>query len=116
MLDFTQPLADAVKKARIQLGLTQKEVADRINIDVRTVLNIENYKGNPKIEVLFPLIRTLKINPEVIFYPELEQDRPAANHLRLIASDCNEEEATIIASAAESILSAMRSKNTQEIR
>lgn len=113
---FTQPLGDTVRNARLQLGLTQKEVAERINIDVRTVLNIENYKGNPKIEVLFPLVRTLKINPEVIFYPELEQNRPAANHLRLIAADCSEEEAVILSSAAESILMAIRSKEKQEIK
>ena len=57
MQEFSQPLGDAVKKARGELGLTQNQVADQIDVDVRTVMNIENYKGNPKMEILFPLIR-----------------------------------------------------------
>lgn len=56
MLDYSHSLGDAVKRARGELGLTQREVADKVDIDVRTVLNIENYKGNPKLIVLFPLI------------------------------------------------------------
>ena len=61
MQEYSRPLGDAVKRARGKLGLTQNEVADAADIDVRTVLNIENYKGNPKMEVLYPLVRALKI-------------------------------------------------------
>ena len=55
MHEYSRPLRDAIKRARGKLGLTQSEVADKADIDVRTVLNIENYKGNPKMEVLYPL-------------------------------------------------------------
>ena len=54
MQEFSQPLGDAVKKARGELGLTQNQVADQIDVDVRTVMNIENYKGNPKNGDLIP--------------------------------------------------------------
>ena len=47
MHDYSRPLGDAVKRARGKLNLTQNEVADLADVDVRTVLNIENYKGNP---------------------------------------------------------------------
>ena len=67
MQEFSQPLGDAVKKARGELGLTQNQVADQIDVDVRTVMNIENYKGNPKMEILVPLIRALKIDSREIF-------------------------------------------------
>ena len=59
MHEYSRPLGDAVKRARGKLDLTQNEVADIADIDVRTVLNIENYKGNPKMEVLYPLVRAL---------------------------------------------------------
>ena len=42
-----------------------------------TVLNIENYKGNPKMEVLYPLVRALKMDSREIFYPEILQDSAA---------------------------------------
>ena len=54
MYDFSYPLGNAVKSTRYQRGLTQLQVADMADIDVRTVMNIENYKANPKMEVLYP--------------------------------------------------------------
>ena len=52
MQEFSRPLSDAVKKARSGFGLTQGQLAEKINIDQRTILNIENCKGNPKMKVL----------------------------------------------------------------
>lgn len=54
-----------------------------IDIDARTVLNIENYKGNPKMEVLFPLIRALKIDPNLIFYPERQLSNSHLTYLHI---------------------------------
>ena len=84
MSEYSRPLGDAVKRARGKAGLTQNEVADAADIDVRTVLNIENYKGNPKMEVLYPLVRTLKIDAREIFNPEMRRETPSLRQLRLL--------------------------------
>ena len=68
MYDFSYPLGNAVKSTRYQRGLTQLQVAE--------MADIENYKANPKMEVLFPLIRTLRVDARTIFNPELERDAP----------------------------------------
>lgn len=47
MPQYTRPLGDAVKRARGELGVTQRQVAEAADVDVRTVLNIENYKEIP---------------------------------------------------------------------
>ena len=96
MSDYAHTLGDAVKRARGKSGLTQSEVADTADVDVRTVLNIENYKGNPKMEVLYPLVRVLKIDAREIFYPEIHRKTPALCQLRLLIEDCDEEEAAAI--------------------
>lgn len=96
MQEYSRPLGDAVKRARGKLGLTQNEVADAADIDVRTVLNIENYKGNPKMEVLYPLVRALKINAREIFNPEISRESPSICQLRLLIEECSEEEAAAI--------------------
>ena len=57
MSEYSRSLGDAVKRAREKSGLTQNKVAEIVDIDSCTILNIENYKGNPKMEVLYPLIR-----------------------------------------------------------
>ena len=115
MSDFSRPLGDAVKRARGRLDLTQGEVADKINVDVRTVLNIENYKGNPKMEVLFPLVRALKIDSREIFNPEMQRESPAIRQLRLLIEECSEGEAAAIIPVFEAILNALRDQNATPI-
>ena len=115
MQSYSRPLGDAVKRARAELGFTQNQVAEAADIDVRTVLNIENYKGNPKMEVLFPLVRVLKMDSREIFYPEMRRESPALRRLRFLIEECSEEEATALAPAIESILSVLRSKTAATV-
>lgn len=115
MSEYTHTLGDVVKRARGKSGLTQSEVADAANVDVRTVLNIENYKGNPKMEVLYPLVRVLKIDAREIFNPEMQRESPALRQLRLLVEDCNEEEAAAIIPIFNSILSVLRERNATRI-
>ena len=114
MLDYAHTLGDAVKRARGKSGLTQSEVAVAADVDVRTVLNIENYKGNPKMEVLYPLIRALKIDAREIFNPEMQRDTPALRQLRLLIEDCSEEEAASIIPIFNSVLSVLRERNATQ--
>ena len=115
MPEYSHPLGDAVKRARGKLGLTQNQVADAADIDVRTVLNIENYKGNPKMEVLFPLVRVLKIDAREIFNPEIHRESPALRQLRLLIEECSEEEAAVIIPVFQSVLNALRNQNATPI-
>lgn len=115
MHEYSRPLGDAVKRARGKLDLTQNEVADMADVDVRTVLNIENYKGNPKMEVLYPLIRALKIDAREIFNPEIRRESPALRQLRVMIEECSEEEAAAIIPVFQSVLTALRDKNALPI-
>ena len=115
MPDYTKPLGDAVRKARADLGYTQAQVAERIDIDARTVLNIENYKGNPKMEVLFPLIRALRIDSNEIFYPEMHRETTALRQLRLLIEECSEEEARALIPVVQSVTAAFRKKDTLDV-
>lgn len=115
MPDYSKTLGDVVKRTRKDLDLTQNEVADSIDVDVRTVINIENYKGNPKLEVLYPLVRSLKIDAREIFYPEMQRESPALRQLRLFVEDCSEEEAATIIPVLQSVISALRDKNAEPI-
>ena len=115
MPEYSKPLGDVVKSARKRMDLTQNEVADSIDVDVRTIINIENFKGNPKLEVLYPLIRSLKIDSREIFYPEMQRESPALRQLRLLVEDCSEEEAAAIIPVLQAVVSALRDKNATPI-
>jgi DNA-binding XRE family transcriptional regulator len=111
MSDYSRPLGDTVKQARTRLKLTQSEVAELIDVDPRTVLNIENYKGNPKMEVLYPLIRVLNIDAREIFSPEMLRDSPSIQRLRQIIDSCTEEEALLLIPVVSELVTVLRRKD-----
>ena len=76
MQDIKQNLANAVREARTELGLSQEKLAEILNLDQRTILNIEAGRGNPKFEKLYPLITYLKIPADNIFYPDSNNQTP----------------------------------------
>jgi Helix-turn-helix. len=116
MKEYSRSLGDAVKRARGASGLTQREVAEKIDKDVRIVLNIENYKGNPKLEVLFPLVRALNMDSREIFYPNMQWETPALRQLRVLVEDCSEEEAAVIIPVLNAVLHSLRTNSGMEIK
>ena len=89
---FSRPFGDAVRTARIERGYTQKQLAEKIDVDERTISSIEKYEANTTMEILYPLIRVLKIDPREIFIPELGRESKAHYQLRLLLDNCNEAE------------------------
>ena len=115
MQDYTKSLGSAVKQARDNLGYTQASVAELTDIDVRTVLNIENFKDNPKFEVLYPLIRALHIDAQTVFYPEQGNQPPLKSQLQVLTSQCSEEEVHVLIPVIESFLSAPRGSTNESL-
>ncbi len=113
MAEYSQSLGNTVRKSRKDIGLTQRTVANRLNIDVRIIMNIENQKANPRMDVLFPLIRLLKIDPRDIFYPEEKQGGRSLQLLRFFVDNCSEEAADLLP-VLQSVLNVLRSKKNNE--
>ena len=115
MNDYSHALGDTVKRARAKLDMTQGEVAEAANVDVRTVLNIENNRGNPKLRVLSALIKVLNIDAREIFNSEMRQESAELFRLRTLIDGCTDEEAAALIPCVESILSVMRNKSAIDI-
>ena len=109
MSECTKILGDIVKARRLELNLTQSEVAEKVDVDVRTILNIENHKGNPKWESLYPLIRVLGIDVTALFYPELNQERDDLTRFHLLLGQCTGAELQALYSVCEAVLTTLRS-------
>lgn len=113
---FQKPLGDAVLRARGESKLTQSQVAAMIEKDSRTVLNIEKYEGNPKLEVLYPLVRSLEIDPRKIFYPERQLESSSLRRLRTLIDSCSEYEAMKLVPVVESLLTVLHTGTPEEIK
>ena len=108
--EYARILGDVIKKARENAVLTQAELADKAGIDSRTILNIENYHGNPKMQVLSPLIRALGIDANEVFYNRECQGSTKLHKLELLLANCSEEEIEALIPVCESVVAAIRSK------
>lgn len=108
MLKYSQRLAEAVKKARLELGLTQEEVADKCDTDVRTIINMEMGRGNPKLKTLFKVVRALKIDAGELFDDDPQSDSPSVRRVCLLINECSEEEAATLFPVIEAVLNALR--------
>ena len=75
MHDYVKNLAKVVRAAREEAHLSQAALAEQIGCDERTILNIENDRGNPKFEVLCQIIAYLHIPADQIFPPRRSHGR-----------------------------------------
>ena len=115
MHDFSQPLGEAVKKARSKMRLTQEKTAELAETNVRTVSAIEREQSNTRMNILYPLVRKLRIDPNDIFYPEMRSESSVKHQFHVLIDDCTDEEAEALLKASETILDLFRSKDTKPV-
>ena len=113
MNEIKQNLATAVREARTELGLSQEKLAEILNLDQRTILNIEAGRGNPKFEKLYPLVTYLKIPTDMIFYPDSNAEMPNLQKLQTLISDCTDQEAQDMLPMVRYLLDLMRKRDEQ---
>lgn len=58
-------LAEIVRSARAELGLTQQELADRIGVGRLLVVQIESGKANPTLDNMLLIIGALNLALEI---------------------------------------------------
>ena len=110
MFDFSRNLGDLVKRAREAMGLSQVDLSNALGVDSRTILNMENYRGNPKLCILYPLVRFLKIDARELFSPEIRRETQSIRVLRLRVEDCSEQEAAALIPILQAGLNILRTK------
>ncbi len=96
-------LGDVVRAARKSRHLSQEALAERIGVCKRTIIDIESDTGNPKFEILFPLVRELDLPLYQVFYPEVKENLELKNVLIQEVSSCSEFEMRVILSVVKSL-------------
>lgn len=62
MKDDSKKLGENLKRIRTEKGITQIEVARRLNVDRSFVSNIENGKNNPTLSTITSLAKVLNVS------------------------------------------------------
>jgi transcriptional regulator with XRE-family HTH domain len=60
-----------MKQARKALGLSQRELAEMVQIDPRYLANIENSGSIPSLPIFYEIITICKLPAERYFYPDV---------------------------------------------
>ena len=107
-------LGDVVKATRKSRHLSQEALAERIGVCKRTIIDIESNTGNPKFEVLFPLVRELDLPLYQVFYPEVQENLELKNVLMQEVSSCSEYEMRVILSVVRSLRGTLRGEGEGE--
>ena len=58
------------------MKLSQEKLAELLDVDYKTINFIENHKGNPTFEIVYQLIRVLKLDAREIFNYDLKLPIP----------------------------------------
>ena len=73
MSSYLYSMKNQVRERRIELGLTQAEVAAALGVSRQTVISIENGRYLPSLPLAFRLSRLFRVPIEQIFEPEAEE-------------------------------------------
>jgi putative transcriptional regulator len=70
-------MKNILEQLRTQTGLTQQELADRVNVSRQTIISLENGRYNPSILLAYRLARLFGQTIESIFIyeEEIENDK-----------------------------------------
>jgi len=67
-------MKNRLEEMRNQMGWTQQELADRVELSRQTIISLENGRYNPSILLAFRLARLFRVKIEDIFI-YLEEER-----------------------------------------
>lgn len=115
MHPFSRSLARAVKNALDKMDLTQEQVGELVDTNTRTISSIENGRSNTRMNILYPLVRSLRIDPNEIFYPETVAESSVKHRLRALIDNCSDEEAAALLTTSETVLSVLRNQNAGKV-
>ena len=115
MQDKSERLGKLVRESRIKRNMTQLELAEVIDKSERTVVKIEKGEGNPKLDSLAQIVKTLKINLDSLFDPENACEHPCLDELVRELSDCTESEAAALIPVVRAFLYAVRNIDKTDV-
>lgn len=72
-------LGDKLRRLRKAQGLTQGELAEKVGVDIKTIVRYETGKNSPKVETL-ELI-TKELGAKIVLIPEKELGGKDESHI-----------------------------------
>ncbi len=98
-------LGNVIKSARLERGLTREQLAEMVDTGPRHLMGIENKSKTPSFNLLFKIMRELRIPGDKIFFPEMDVRHSDAEHLVRMIYRCEVKVIRAVTALVESFLS-----------
>jgi len=92
MHNFLKRFGVAVRDGRIYAGITQRDLAKRLNVTAHHLGGIENGYEKPSLDLFRLLIEVLDIQTDSIFHPEMCQKNVVLADIVLYVFKCDDVE------------------------
>ena len=96
-------LAVDIKKARLEKGLTQEELAELLNITPTHVKHIESGHRKPSVDVLFSIAEKLNMSLDNIIFTQRTSSQELQNSIDNLLNSLCESELRVIYDTAKSL-------------
>ena len=105
---YVKNLARVVRAARTNATISQHTLAELVDCDDRTILNIERGRGNPQFLTLCAIFRCLNIPSSQVFETDDSDLSLEKQKLMLMIKNCSDEDAAALLPVMEPLLAAIR--------
>ena len=113
MSNYSKRLGELVVTKRKELRWTQAKLAEEADVSELTIRKFEHGEGNPQMNVLLPLLKTLRISPSALLEDE-DDPKPAQKEVQMILDDCSNDEIREIIPVRESVKKIIKKKNSNK--
>ncbi len=66
--------ADQLRAARIKRNLTQQQLADKVHMSIRTIIEIEHKNSSPRFETVATLAKELDISLDAVVFQDRKSE------------------------------------------
>lgn len=93
-----------IKKGRMDLHLTQEELAEKLDISYPYLRDLECHKGTPSLDLFCRIMRTLNLSADDYIHSNENKSSDTYQKLLRLASDCSEYQLSVLLATATALM------------
>lgn len=94
-----------LKNARAEKNLTQAELAEKLDISLPYIKDLERSRNNPSYEMFERIIRYFNLSADIVIYPQKNLSDDIFQKLQRLLTRCDESQLRVILATTEALLS-----------
>lgn len=93
-----------IRNGRLDLNLTQEQLAEKVNVNLTHLGNIERGKSSPSLDLFFRLIDTLCLSADELLNPKERDFTDTSQQLNQLLIHCTAQELNILLENAKTLI------------